>query len=84
MILIPWQKTSFVVSVTDSSEKRPEFLAKTIFLVFAIDSSEKRPQFLAKTFLFWSAGMVAARWSLARTECGPLVQKVADPWPTGT
>ena len=23
--------------------------------------------------------MVAARWNLVRTECGPLVQKVADP-----
>ena len=30
---------------------------------------------------FWSAGMVAARWNLFGTECGPLVQKVADPWP---
>ena len=38
----------------------------------------------AKTFLFWSAGVVAARWNLARTECGPLVQKVADSWPTGS
>ena len=24
--------------------------------------------------------MVAARWNLVRTECGPLVQKVVDPW----
>ena len=49
-------------------------------MVFAIDSSEKRLEFLAKTFLFCSAGMVAARWNLVRTERGPLVQKVADPW----
>ena len=27
--------------------------------------------------------MLPARWSLVRTECGPLVQKVADLWPRG-
>ena len=51
---------------------------KTFVVVFATDSSEKRPEFLAKTFLLWSTGMVAARWNLVRTECGPLVQKVAN------
>ena len=59
-----------------------EFLAKTLFvfiLVFAVNSTKKRPEFWAKTFLFWSARMVAARWNLVRTECGPLVQKVAEP-----
>ena len=39
-----------------------------------------RLEFLAKTFLFYSAKMVAARWNLVRAECGPLVQKIADPW----
>ena len=29
MILVPWRKLFFVVFATDSSEKRPEFLAKT-------------------------------------------------------
>ena len=54
--------------------------AKTsFFLVFAINDAEKRPEFLSKTFLFRSAEMVAARWNLVRTECGPLVRKVADP-----
>ena len=56
------------------------FWRKPFFVVFATDSSEKRPEFLAKTFLFWSTGMVAARWNLVGTECGPLVQKVANPW----
>ena len=60
MILIPWRKP--------------------VCVVFATDSSEKRPDFLAKTFLFWSAKMVVARWNLVRTECGPLVQKIADPY----
>ena len=41
--------------------------------------TKKRPEFWAKTFLFWSARMVVARWNLVRIECGPLVQKVADP-----
>ena len=50
------------------------------FLVFAINSAEKGPEFLAKIFLFWSAGMVAACCNFVRTECGPLVQKAADPW----
>ena len=55
-------------------------LAKTYFcLFFAINSVEKRPGFLAKPFLFWSAGMVAARWNLVTTGCDPLVQKDADP-----
>ena len=54
---------------------------KPVFVVFATDSYEERPEFLAKTFLFWSVRMVAAHWNLVRTECGPLVQKVADPWP---
>ena len=53
-------------------------------LVFAINSAKKRREFLAKTFLFWSAGMVAARWNLVWTGCGPLVQKVADPCSTAT
>ena len=54
--------------------KRPDLLAKPLpFLVFAINSAEKRPQFLAKAFLVWSAGMVAARWNLIRTKCGPLL-----------
>ena len=52
---------------------------KPFFVAFATDSSKKRPEFLGKTFLFWSAGMVAARWNFVRTECGPLVQKAADP-----
>ena len=29
-----------------------------------------------------SPGMVAAHWNLVRTEDGPPVQKVADPWPS--
>ena len=73
-------KTFFSVVVINSAKKRPEFLAKIFFLVFAIDSSENRPEFRAKTFLFWSSGMVAAHWNHVGTECGPLVQKVADPW----
>ena len=65
------------------------FLAKTYFcslrhrFVFFFglrhQFGQKKPEFLAKTFLFWSAGMVAARWNFIRTECGPLVQKDADP-----
>ena len=55
---------------------------KRVFVVFATDSSGKKPEFLAKTFLFLYAQMVAARWNLVRTECGQLVQKVADPWYT--
>ena len=54
---------------------------KPFFVVFAVDSSENRPERLTKTFLFWSAEMVVARWNLVRTECGPLVQKVANLWP---
>ena len=65
-------KTFFMVFATHSSEK-------DLFLVFAMNSAEKRPEVPAKTFLFWSAGMVAARWNLVRTECGLQVQKVADP-----
>ena len=97
MILISWRRPFFVVFAIDSSEKRPEFLAKTFFSVVVINSAKKRPEFLAKifffglchrfvrkqdrkTFLFWSSGMVAARWNHVSTECGPLVQKVADPW----
>ena len=59
-----------------------EVLAKILFvfiLVFAMNSTKKRPKFLAMTFLFWYARRVAARWNFVRTECGPLVQKVADP-----
>ena len=53
-------------------------LAKTFFLGLHHRYVLKKSEFLAKTF-FWSTGMVAARWNLVRTECGPLVQKVADP-----
>ena len=77
-------KTCFFGLRYQFGQKRPELLAKTFFLVFAIDSSEKRPEFLAKIFLFWSARMVAVRWILVRTKCGPLVQKIVDPWPNGT
>ena len=49
------------------------------FLILAINSAKKRFEFLAKIFLFWSAVMVAARWNLVRTECGPLLQKITDP-----
>ena len=77
-------KTCFILDfATNCSEKRLELLAKTFFFwggVVAIDSSGKRPEFMAKIVLFWSAGMVAACWNLVRTECGPLVQKVADLW----
>ena len=62
-------------------KKRPESMAKTFLLVFVINWIEKRPEFLAKIFPLWSARMVAVRWNLVRTECGPLVQKVADPCP---
>ena len=51
---------------------------KPFFVAFAINAAVKRPGFLAKTFVFWSAGMVAARWNLVRTEYGPQVKKVAD------
>ena len=61
-------------------KKGQNFWRRLFFLVFAIDSSEKRHEFQEKIFLFWSAGMVAARWNLVGTECGPLVQKVADPF----
>ena len=71
MILISERKHIFVVFATDSS----------FFFFFGLrhQFGQKKPEFLAKTFLFWSAGMVAARWNFIRTECGPLVQKDADP-----
>ena len=57
MIFISWQKPFFVVFTIDSSEKRPECLAKIFFfffliLVFAVNSAEKKPEFLAKSFFF--------------------------------
>ena len=60
-------------------------LAKTFFVVFAINAAVKGLNFWRGLSFFgpmewWRpAGMVAARWNLVRTECGPLVQKVADP-----
>ena len=56
---------------------------------------KKRPESMAKTFSFglrhqldrkkaWISGedlSPLVRWNLVRTECGPLVQKVADPSP---
>ena len=54
-------------------------LEKTFFFGVRHHFGQKRYEFLAKTFLFWSAGMVAARWNMVRTGCCPLVQKVADP-----
>ena len=68
----------------NSSEKGVNFWRRPFFLVFAIHLAKKRREFLVKTFLFWSAGMVVARWNLVRTGCGPLVQKVADPCSTAT
>ena len=72
-----WWRPFFLVFAIDLYKKRPEFLSRTFcprdrFIW-------KRLEFLAKTIFFWSAGMVAAHWNLVRTECGPLVQKVADP-----
>ena len=80
MILISWRKPFLWSSPLIRAKKGLNFWQRPFFWVFAINSTEKRPEFLVKTFLYWSAWMVAARWNLVRTECGPLLQKVADPW----
>ena len=71
----------FSVFTSDSSKKRPQFLAKTFFVWFMPLIRLKKA---LNIFRFWSAGMVAAGWNLVRTECGPPVQKVAEPRPTLT
>ena len=74
--LIFWSSPSIRPKIVLHFWRKPFFFS---FLILAINSAKKRFEFLAKIFLFWSAAMVAARWNLVRTECGPLLQKITDP-----
>ena len=52
---------------------------KLFFVDFASNLAKNSSEFLTRVFLFLTAGMMAARWNLVRTECGPILQKIATP-----